>query len=223
VGIGRSINLALGTSWCIIKLNVPVTELGMSISSPEGQTLTHVISPARQVLGTVDQDNTAQEEGTESGQAEPDQIDLLYDADDAFNIFSDPNDRDTSNSHRSSDFLTPDSQTEGITVIHDSDEITLPDLTPHQVSQAEKANNISSWIQGSQDTIPTPILHPGNDPAPPDETMATTEVSGFTTLSHLSQETVTWFNDPSIPPHLQGKLLSVEHYDMWMHSISTLA
>ena len=148
VGTGRSINLALGTSWCIIKLNVPVTELDISISSPEGQTLTHVISPARQVIGTVDQDNTAQEEGAESNPAEPDQIDLLYDADDAVDIFSDPNDRDTSNSHHSSGFLTPDGQTEGVTVVHDSDEITLPDLTPHPVSQAEKANNISSWIQG---------------------------------------------------------------------------
>ena len=36
-GTGRSINLKLGTSWCIVKLNVPVEELDMNISSPEGQ------------------------------------------------------------------------------------------------------------------------------------------------------------------------------------------
>jgi hypothetical protein len=32
-----------------------------------------------------------------------------------------------------------------------------------------------------------------------------------------------WFNDPSFPPHLQGKLLSLEHYNTWMHRVSTLA
>ena len=52
--------------------------------------------------------------------------------------------------------------------------------------------------------------------------MAISEVSGFTTLSYQSQETASWFNDPSIPPYLQGKLLLLEHHDRWMRSISTL-
>ena len=44
-GTGRSIKLVLGTSWCIVKLNVPVVDLDMTISSPEGQTgLQHSIS-----------------------------------------------------------------------------------------------------------------------------------------------------------------------------------
>jgi hypothetical protein len=32
-------------------------------------------------------------------------------------------------------------QTEGVTVVLDSDEITLPNLTPHPVSQAKRAND----------------------------------------------------------------------------------
>ena len=43
VGTGKSINLKLGTAWCIISLNVPITELDMSISSPEGQTPSYLI------------------------------------------------------------------------------------------------------------------------------------------------------------------------------------
>ena len=52
--------------------------------------------------------------------------------------------------------------------------------------------------------------------------MALSEVSGFTTLSYKSNETASWFKDPSIPPYLQGKLLSLEHHDSWMSSINTL-
>jgi hypothetical protein len=50
----------------------------------------------------------------------------------------------------------------------------------------------------------------------------TPAISLYTTLSYQSHVTVSWFSDPSIPPYLQGKLISLEHHDRWMHSISTL-
>ena len=93
----------------------------MSISSPEGQTPSYVISPTRQALGKIDQDSPAEEEGAEPDPAGPDLIDLLYDEDDTLDIFSTPEDRDTSNSHHSSEFLTPDSQTEKATAVSDHD------------------------------------------------------------------------------------------------------
>jgi hypothetical protein len=52
--------------------------------------------------------------------------------------------------------------------------------------------------------------------------MAMSEVSGFTTLTYQSNETVSWFNDPSIPSHINGRLMSLEHYDRWMNSKNTL-
>jgi hypothetical protein len=77
VGTGRAINLKLGTHWCIIKLNVPVTELDMSISSTECRTPANVISPTRQAPGTIQ----TEEEETEPDPARSDMIDLLYGGD----------------------------------------------------------------------------------------------------------------------------------------------
>ena len=223
MGTGRAINLKLGTHWCIIKLNVPVTELDMSISNKEGQTPANVISPTRQAPGTIQ----AEEEEIEPDPAGPDMIDLLYDENDALDIFNTPQDRDTSNSHQSSEPCTPDNQI--ATAMSDSgnddnnsEVISLPTLKPNPIPLQEKENNTNSWILGSKDPNPPAILPSGSDLAPPDETMAISEVSGFTTLSYQSNETVSWFNDPSIPSHIQGRLMFLEHYDRWMSSVKTL-
>ena len=80
-----------------------------------------MISPTRQALGTIDQDSPAEEEGAEPDPAEPYLIDLLYDEDDTVDIFSTPEDRDTSNSHHSSDFLTQDSQSKKDAAVSDHD------------------------------------------------------------------------------------------------------
>ena len=53
--------------------------------------------------------------------------------------------------------------------------------------------------------------------------MALSEVSGFTQLSALSLETVSWLNDPTISPYLQGKLIFLDHYERWMNTISEIA
>ena len=62
----------------------------------------------------------------------------------------------------------------------ETDEILLPNLILRPVSQAEKTDNINTWIIDTQDTTPPPILSPSNDLVPPDETMANSDVSGFT-------------------------------------------
>ena len=118
-------------------------------------------------------------------------------------MFSDPEDRNTSNSRHSSNFFTIESQPENNTMLIDleTDEILLPNLVTCPVSQAEKTDNINTWM----DTTPPPILSPSNDPVPHDETMAISEVSGFTDLSHCSIDTRSWLKDTkSILPHLQG-------------------
>ena len=94
VGTGRSINFIPGTSWCIVKLNVPVNDLDITISSPEGQSAPYVISPARVDLSTIDNE-----------QNEPEETDFSIS-----DIFGDPKDRDTSNSHHSSNSFTIGSQ-----------------------------------------------------------------------------------------------------------------
>ena len=62
VGTGWSINFVPGTSWCIVKLNVPVTDLDMTISSPAGQIAPYVLSPARVNLSAIDHDLPEQED-----------------------------------------------------------------------------------------------------------------------------------------------------------------
>ena len=105
-----------------------------------------------------------------------------------------------------------------------TDEILPPDLSLRPVPQAEKTDNINTWILDTQDTVPVPILSPSNDLVPQAETMANTDVSGFTQLTNCSQDTRTWLeNTASSLPHLQGKLLSLEHYDSWMNRITTLS
>ena len=47
VGTDRCINLKLGANWCIVKLNVPIEELDVTISTPDGQPSSHAISPTR--------------------------------------------------------------------------------------------------------------------------------------------------------------------------------
>ena len=41
IGTDRSINLKLGANWCIVKLNVPIEELDVTISTPDGQPSSH--------------------------------------------------------------------------------------------------------------------------------------------------------------------------------------
>ena len=83
---------------------------------------------------------TAREaQGAEPDPAEPNLIDLLYDEDDTIDIFSTPEDRNTSNSHHSSEFLTQNSQTKKDAAVSNHDgnenidnvnETTLPTLFP---------------------------------------------------------------------------------------------
>ena len=154
-------------------------------------------------------------------------IDLLSGEDNDLDIFNTSQDRNTSNSHHTTESLTPDSQeataTSNSKKNDNISETILPPVLTHNhspFSLQEKENNTNTWILGSNDANPAAILP--SDLAPPNETMAMSEVSGFTTLTFQSNETVSWFNDPSIPSHINGRLMSLEHYDRWMNSINTL-
>ena len=119
--------------------------------------------------------------------------------------------------HPSPSQLRTGNQDATVVVDLSDDEISLPDLSPRPVSRAERTENVNTWVQDTLDPIPVPILPPSNDLAPQDETMAATDVSGFTQLTNCSQDTRTWLEDTvSILPHIQGKLLSLEQYDPGM-------
>ena len=136
-----------------MKLNVPVTDLDITISSPEGQIAPYVLSPARVDLSTIDHDNGPPEQDD----LEHEEIDFSTTS--ITDIFSDPEDRNTSNSHHSSNSFTIESQPENATMLIDleTDEILLPNLILRLVSQAEKTDNINTWIIDTQDTTPPPF------------------------------------------------------------------
>ena len=223
VGTGRSINLKMGTHWCAVTLNVPVTALDLHISSAEGRVPNDVISPTRK---TQEQINTEEEE-TEQSNPTNDLIDLLSGSNNQLDIFS--QDNNTSNSRHTIESITLDgpqatttSNSEKNKEPSEPNPLLLLSQDKDACSQQEKEQNTNIWINDPNNQTSPSFLPPASNLGPPNETMALSDVSGFTSLTFASQATTNWFSDSSIPSNIKSRLLTLQHYDRWMASINKL-